>query len=96
MCLKFGFVIFWQKDLGTKAAHKMLVKLTPGHPDYKRKFKKSLEKNVKSPIMREQMNFPSPFEIQGAYSQNFLEYLLTVFLKKERFKFGKDNILRLF
>jgi hypothetical protein len=30
MCLKFGFVIFWQKDFGAKAVHKMLVKLTPG------------------------------------------------------------------
>jgi hypothetical protein len=30
MCLKFGFVIFWQKDFGAKAAHKMLVKWTPG------------------------------------------------------------------
>jgi hypothetical protein len=30
MCLKFEFVIFWQKDFGKKAAHKMLVKLTPG------------------------------------------------------------------
>jgi hypothetical protein len=30
MCLKFEFVIFWQKDFGAKAAHKMLVKLTPG------------------------------------------------------------------
>ncbi len=38
MCLKFGFVIFWQKDFGAKAAHKMyeksgrkiLVKLTQG------------------------------------------------------------------
>jgi hypothetical protein len=30
MCLLFGFVIFWQKDLGSKAAHIMLVKLTPG------------------------------------------------------------------
>ncbi len=30
MCLQFGFVIFWQKDFGTKAAHKMLVKLTLG------------------------------------------------------------------
>ncbi len=30
ICLQFGFVIFWQKDLGAKAAHKMLVKLTPG------------------------------------------------------------------
>jgi hypothetical protein len=30
MCLKFGFVIFWQMDFGAKAAHKMLVKLTPG------------------------------------------------------------------
>jgi hypothetical protein len=28
MCLQFGFVISWQKDFGTKAAHKMLVKLT--------------------------------------------------------------------
>jgi hypothetical protein len=26
---QFGFVIFWQKDFGAKAAHKMLVKLTP-------------------------------------------------------------------
>jgi hypothetical protein len=30
MCLQFGFVIFWQKDFGPKAGHKMLVKLTPG------------------------------------------------------------------
>jgi hypothetical protein len=30
MCREFGFVIFWQKDFGAKAAHKMLVKLTPG------------------------------------------------------------------
>jgi hypothetical protein len=30
MCLQFGFFIFWQKDLGAKAAHKMMVKLTPG------------------------------------------------------------------
>ena len=30
MCLQFGFVIFWQMDFGAKAAHKMLVKLTPG------------------------------------------------------------------
>jgi hypothetical protein len=30
MCLKLGFVIFWQKNFGAKAAHKMLVKLTPG------------------------------------------------------------------
>ena len=29
MCLQFGFVIFWPKDFCTKAAHKMLVKLTP-------------------------------------------------------------------
>jgi hypothetical protein len=30
MCLQFGFVIFWSKDFGAKAAHKMLVKLTLG------------------------------------------------------------------
>ena len=28
MCLQLGFVIFWQKEIGTKAARKMLVKLT--------------------------------------------------------------------
>ncbi len=31
ICSKFGFVIFWQKDFGAKAAHKMLVILTLGH-----------------------------------------------------------------
>jgi hypothetical protein len=30
LCLQCGFVIFWQKYFGAKAAHKMLVKLTPG------------------------------------------------------------------
>jgi hypothetical protein len=30
MCLQFGFVNFWRKDFGAKAAHKMLAKLTPG------------------------------------------------------------------
>ncbi len=29
MCLQFGFVIFWLKDFGAKAAHEILVKLTP-------------------------------------------------------------------
>jgi hypothetical protein len=29
LCLQFGFVIFWRKDFGAKAGHKMLVKLTP-------------------------------------------------------------------
>ncbi len=33
MCSQFGFVIFWRKDFGTKAGHKMLVKLTPGLTD---------------------------------------------------------------
>ncbi len=30
ICLQFGFAFFWQKGFGAKAAHKMLVKLTPG------------------------------------------------------------------
>jgi hypothetical protein len=30
MRLQCGFVIFWRKDFGAKAPHKMLVKLTPG------------------------------------------------------------------
>ncbi len=29
MCLQFVFIIFGEKDFGAKAAHKMLVKLTP-------------------------------------------------------------------
>jgi hypothetical protein len=29
MRLQLGFVFFWQKDFGAKAAHKMLVILTP-------------------------------------------------------------------
>jgi hypothetical protein len=42
MCLQFGFVIFWQKDFGAKAAHKMLVKLTPGkHSSLSQTFVKS-------------------------------------------------------
>ena len=32
--LWFGFVIFWQKEFGAKAAHKMLVKLTKGIPSH--------------------------------------------------------------
>jgi hypothetical protein len=32
MCLQFGFVIFWRKAFGAKAALKMLVKLTPAKP----------------------------------------------------------------
>jgi hypothetical protein len=34
MCIQFRFAIFWQKDFGTNAANKMLVKLTPGHCYY--------------------------------------------------------------
>jgi hypothetical protein len=30
ICLQFGFLIFWRKDFGAKADHKMLVKLTTG------------------------------------------------------------------
>jgi hypothetical protein len=30
MCSQFGFVIFWQKDSGAKAANKIMEKLTPG------------------------------------------------------------------
>ena len=30
ICLQFGFVIFWQKEIRTKAVRKMMVKLTSG------------------------------------------------------------------
>jgi hypothetical protein len=38
MCLQFGFVIFWQKDFGAKAAHKILAKLTPGINHFSNQF----------------------------------------------------------
>ncbi len=41
MCLKFGFVFFGQKDFGAKAAHKMLVKLTPCGQYYKPFFQRN-------------------------------------------------------
>jgi hypothetical protein len=31
LCLCFRFVLYWRKTVGTKAARRMLVKLTPGH-----------------------------------------------------------------
>jgi hypothetical protein len=30
MCFQLGVVIFWQKDFGAKAAHKILMKLKLG------------------------------------------------------------------
>ena len=36
MCLQFGFVIFWQKEICAKAARKMLVKLTTVRRESKR------------------------------------------------------------
>jgi hypothetical protein len=44
MCLQFGFLIFWQQDFGAKAAHKMLVKLTPGQIFENQNNKKSRKK----------------------------------------------------
>jgi hypothetical protein len=38
MYLQFGFVIFWRNDFGAKAAHKMLVKLTPCVGDFRSRF----------------------------------------------------------
>jgi len=29
LLLRFGFVIFWQKDIGIKSSSKMLMKLSP-------------------------------------------------------------------
>jgi len=29
--IQIGFVIFWQKNIGEKVSHKMLMKLTPGY-----------------------------------------------------------------
>jgi len=39
---QFGFVVFWQKNIGEKAVRKMLVKLTPGGPEFQAKIKKKL------------------------------------------------------
>jgi len=41
MCLQFGYIIYWQKEINAKAAHKMLVKLiteqTRGKKDIEQK-----------------------------------------------------------
>jgi hypothetical protein len=42
MCLQFGFENSWQKDFGSKAAHKMLVKLTPDDTEPWLKWQKML------------------------------------------------------
>ena len=34
MCLQFGFVVFWQKEMSAKAARKILVKLNVGDAFY--------------------------------------------------------------
>jgi len=51
MCLQFRFVIFWQKDFGAKAAHKMLVKLTTQsnkqNPFFNRNCETFLKLNIK-------------------------------------------------
>jgi hypothetical protein len=35
LSLQLGFVIFWQKNIGEKAAHKMVIKLTTGNSSEK-------------------------------------------------------------
>jgi hypothetical protein len=44
MCLQFGFAIFWQKDFGAKAAHKLAVEIDSSLPG-------SLRSNVDNNIM---------------------------------------------
>jgi hypothetical protein len=60
MCLQFGFVIFWQKDFGAKAAHKMLVKLTP---------------NLKSVIEIRSLNQPSRLIYMSDFTAQFYNKL---------------------
>jgi hypothetical protein len=45
MCLQLRFVIFWLKDFGAKAAHKMLMKLTPGSRDQSAGLIRMMKKN---------------------------------------------------
>jgi hypothetical protein len=44
---QFGFVIFWQKDFGAKAAHKIVVKLTSGGTGGSR----TIDLRVMSPVL---------------------------------------------
>ena len=32
LCLQFGYVMFWQKEIDKNAAHKLLVKFTSALP----------------------------------------------------------------
>ncbi len=50
MCLQFGFLIFWRKDFGAKAAHKMLVKLASGVNFINIFGEKRTAKSAKSPV----------------------------------------------
>jgi hypothetical protein len=65
MCLQFEFVIFWRKDLGTKAAHKMLVKLTPG-----RQRKRLVKKNW----FKSQLKLVSIFYLFFRFSSDFTNF----------------------
>ncbi len=46
MCLQFGFVIFWRKDFGAKAANKMLVISTPGGRNWQQIYPNYPTKNI--------------------------------------------------
>jgi len=52
MYLQFGFVICWQKEIGAKAARKMLVKLTAG-VEYFGRFAARRQNSIKTSIQKQ-------------------------------------------
>jgi hypothetical protein len=85
MCLQIGFVIFWQKDFGAKAAHKMLVKLTPDRlqPSLKilqcnfDKFRKNKTLFYRILIIYQLVAHPT-FLVINKQFQNYFQYSVTI------------------
>jgi hypothetical protein len=78
MCLQFGFVIFWQKGFGTKAAYKMLVKLTL-EEKYQKPYYKLLTK-FDSKVQK--IFWTEPFSL-GQISFHFISLMSKIFFSAQ-------------
>jgi hypothetical protein len=92
--LTIGFVIFWQKDFGAKAAHKMLVKLTPSVIN--RIMYLTAWSSITHKVCHYLKNTVLIFISDTAHSSNVWEHCLHEFpaiFTNRGFEFGKETIL---
>ena len=83
MCLKYWFVIYWQKEFNAKAARKMLVKLTKGwQTTVCINFHLFCEAEICNIDIRFGQPFFHSFSIGGSFRRSILE--------------GNQNIFRIF